>query len=188
MVTVPCESADPLSESGEPEYLYEVVDGRIVEKATGAYECWFASVLFGILNSNAFSKRLGRVFRAVMFDLRPHVGRERRPDVAFVSYERWARDRHLPRSRSWVVIPDLAIELVSRTLLVEDAADKLEEYFKVGVRQVWVVYPVHAKIYIYTSTSSVRILTVADELDGGDVLPGFRVSVRDLFNEAGEPA
>jgi hypothetical protein len=27
-----------------------------------------------------------------------------------------------------------------------------------------------------------------DELEGGDVLPGFRPSVKDLFNKAGEPA
>ena len=67
-------------------------------------------------------------------------------------------------------------------------ADKLEEYFQVGVRQVWVVYPVHAKIYVYSSTTSVRILAPGDELDGGDVLPGFRLSVTDLFNKAGEPA
>jgi Uma2 family endonuclease len=124
----------------------------------------------------------------MIFDLRPRVNRERRPDVAFVCYERWARDRRLPRTRSWAVIPDLAVEVVSPTNTVDEVADKLEEYFTVGVRQVWVVYPVHAKIYVYTSTSSVRILTPADELHGGDILPGFRLSVRDLFDEVGEPA
>lgn len=50
------------------------------------------------------------------------------------------------------------------------------------------MYPVHSKIYVYTSTTSVRILAPADELDGSDVLPGFRLSVRDLFNKAGKPA
>ena len=66
--------------------------------------------------------------------------------------------------------------------------DKLEEYFKAGVRQVWVVYPRHSKVYAYTSTTAIRMLAPGDELDGGDVLPGFHLSVTDLFNNVGEPA
>ena len=188
MATVALEPLDPLSDEGEPDYPYEVVDGRIVEKPMGAYECWFAAVLVEVLAPFAKANRLGRVLPEMIFDLRPHVNRERRPDVAFVSYERWARDRRVPRARSWAVIPDLAVEVVSRTNTADEVTDKLEEYFKVGVRQVWVIYPNHAKIYVYTSISSVRILTRTDELDGGDVLPGFRLTLRDLFDEAGEPA
>ncbi len=47
MATGATERLDPLLEHGEPDGLYEVIDGRIVEKALGAYECWFASVMFG---------------------------------------------------------------------------------------------------------------------------------------------
>jgi len=124
----------------------------------------------------------------MIFDLRPHVDSERRPDVAFVSFDRWARDRRLPRMRSWAVVPDLAIEIVSLTNSADEVAGKLEEYFKAGMRQVWVVYPGQSKIYVYTSTTAVRVLAPGDDLDGGDVLPGFRLSVRELFEQAGEPA
>lgn len=188
MATAELEPLDPLSDFTEPEGLYEVIDGRIVEKAMGAYECWFASVLFATLDSFVRANPLGRVLQEMIFNFRPQINRERRPDVAFVSYERWARDRRIPRTRSWAVIPDLAVEVVSPTNKVDEVADKLEEYFHVGVRQVWVVYPVHAKVYVYTSTTSVRILARGDELDGGPVLPGFRLAVSDLFDEAGEPA
>jgi len=84
--------------------------------------------------------------------------------------------------------PDLAVEIVSRTITADEVADKLEEYFKSGVRQVWVVYPVHAKVYVYSSTTSVHILARGDELDGGIVLPGFQLAISDLFDKAGEPA
>ena len=94
----------------------------------------------------------------------------------------------LTRARSWAVIPDLAIEIISLTNSADEVADKLEEYFKAGVRQVWVVYPRHSKVYDYSSTTAVRVLAPGDELDGGDVLPGFRLSVTDLFDKAGEPA
>lgn len=188
MATVGIEPIDPLAGMREPEGLYEVVDGRILEKSMGAYECWFASVVFGTLDSFVRANPSGRVLQEMIFHLRPHVDRERRPDVAFVSFERWARDRRVPRSRSWAVVPDLAVEIVSPTNSADEVADKREEYFRSGVGQVWVIYPVHARVYVYASTTSVRILARADELDGGDVLPGFRLSLGELFDRAGEPA
>ena len=188
MATVALEPVALALEHGEPDGLYEVIDGRIVEKAMGAYECWFASVMFDALAPYNRANPIGRVVQEMIFDLRPHVARERRPDVAFVSYERWARDRRMPQARSWAVIPDLAVEIVSLTNLADEVLDKLEEYFKAGVRQVWIVYPRHSKVYAYTSTTAIRILAPGDELDGGDVLPGFHLSVTDLFNNVGEPA
>ena len=124
----------------------------------------------------------------MIFDLRPQVDRERRPDVAFVSFERWPRDKRIPRTRSWPVIPDLAVEIVSLSNTADDVAEKLQEYFQVGVRQVWVLYPRQAWVYVYTSTTSVRVLARGAELDVGDVLPGLRLSLRNLFDKAGEPA
>ncbi len=55
-----------------------------------------------------------------------------------------------------------------------------------GLRQVWVVYPRQAWVYVYTSTRPVRVLAPGVELDGEDVLPGLRISVKDLFDKAGE--
>lgn len=188
MATVALDQPESLAVPSEPEGLYEVVDGRIVEKAIGAYECWFAAVMFGVLDPFNRANPIGRVVQEMIFDLRPHVARERRPDVAFVSFERWALDRRLPRAPSWAVIPDLAVEILSRTNTADEVAEKLEEYFKVGVRRVWVVYPRQQWVYDYSSTTAVRVLAPGDDLDGGDVLPGFRLSVTDLFNRAGEPA
>lgn len=145
-------------EPGEPDGLFEVIDGRIVEKPMGVYECWFASVVFGELDPFIQTHPLGRVVQEMIFDLRPIVDRERRPDVAFVSFKRWPRERGLPQSRSWAVVPDLAVEILSPTNSADEIADKLEEYFHLGVRQVWVVYPRHRKIYVYRSVTDVRIL------------------------------
>lgn len=179
---------EPLLIEREPEGLYEVVDGRIVEKPMGVYECWFASLIFRPLDSFVQSNPSGRVLQEMIFNLRPHFNRERRPDVAYVSFERWARDRRVPQARSWAVIPDLAVEIVSPNNLAYEVEDKLLEYFRCGVRQVWVIYPAHARAYVYSSPASARVLGRGDELDGGDVLPGFRLSLGDLFDEAGEPA
>ncbi len=188
MATVTPGRTDAVLDQTEPDYLYEVVDGRFVEKTMGVYENWLAAVIFGRLDRYADENSIGRAVIEMIFDLRPHVDRERRPDVAFVSFERWARDRGIPQTRSWAVAPDLAIEIVSASNTAVEIAEKFEEFFLVGVRAVWVVYPARKKIYAYTSPTQVRILGVEDELSGGDMLPGFRLSVRDLFDKAGEPA
>ncbi len=146
MATTTPERLDVLTDQGEPDGLYEVIDGRIVEKTMGVYECWLASVMFRLIDRFVVANPLGRVVQEMIFDLRPQVDRERRPDVAFVSFGRWAQDRPIPRARSWAVIPDLAIEIVSPTNAADDIAEKLEEYFKVGVRHVWVVYPRQSKV------------------------------------------
>jgi Uma2 family endonuclease len=172
----------------EPDGLYEVIDGRVVEKTMGAYECWLASVIFGALDPHNTANPIGRVVQEMIFDLRPYVERERRPDVAFVSFARWARTQGIPRARSWAVVPELAVEIVSLTNTADEVAGKLEEYYKAGVILVWVVYPGQSKVYAYTSTTTVRVLALGDELDGGDVLPGFRLPLQDLFDKAGEPA
>jgi Uma2 family endonuclease len=188
MATVTPERLDVPIDQLEPDGLFEVIDGRIVEKTMGAYECWVASVIFGALDPYNTANPLGRVVQEMNFDLRPHVDRERRPDVAFVSFERWAQNQRIPRARSWAVAPELAVEIISLTNTADAVAQKLEEYYKAGVILVWVVYPGQSKVYAYTSTTEVRVLAPGDALDGGDVLPGFRLALSDLFEKAGEPA
>jgi Uma2 family endonuclease len=181
MATVAPESLEILS---EPEGLYEVIDGRVVEKQIGAYECWLVGVVFELLNRHVKDNSLGRAVPEMIFDFRPVIKRERRPDVAFISFDRWARNRPVPQTRSWAVVPDLAIEIVSPTNTADEVAEKLEEYFRVGVRSVWVVYPRQFKVYDYRSPTELRVLAAGDELDGGDVVPGFRVRLEAIFEES----
>jgi Uma2 family endonuclease len=187
MATVTPDQVESRAISSEPDGLYEVVGGRIVEKTIGAYECWLAAVMFGVLDPFLKANALGRAVQEMIFDLRPTVDRERRPDVAFVSFDRWAHDRRIPQTRSWAVVPELAVEIVSPSNSADDIAEKLEEYFKVGVRRVWVVYPRQMKVYAYTSPTEVRVLALDDDLDGGDLLPGFRLALRDLFEQPRAP-
>jgi len=188
MSTVRSDQLEYPTNLSEPDGLYEVIDGQFVEKTMGVYECSLAAVIFGALNRYVDDNRLGRALSEMIFDLRPTVDRERRPDVAFLSFERWGRRRRVPQTRSWAVVPELAVEIVSPSNTADDVAEKLEEYFKVGVRRVWVVYPRQLKVYAYSSPTEVRVLALGDELDGGDVLPGFRLALQSLFEQPDEPA
>ena len=86
-----------------------------------------------------------------------------------------------PKTRSWAVVPDLAIEIVSPSNTAYEVTEKLEEYFRVGIRSVWVVYPPQSMVYVYSSPKQVRVLSEGDELDGGDMLPGFSIPLQRIF-------
>jgi Uma2 family endonuclease len=164
------------------EALYEVVNGLRVElPPMGIYSSFIALRLF--LEAAPFSAahRLGIVVAEVLFILDPKQNVRRRPDVAFVSAERWPLDRLIPEDGDWEVVPDLAVEVTSSHDLWDEVLAKMHEYFDKGVRQVWIVVPKRQLVFVFESPTQVRILTKSEELEGGNVLPGFRLPVARLF-------
>ena len=116
----------------------------------------------------------------MLFDL-VSVGRQRRPDVAVVSYKRWPRTRRVPSTEAWEVTPDLAVEVASPSNTAEKVLKKVREYFRAGVRLVWVIFPEPAEVHVHNSPKSVQILDLTDVLRGDPVLPGFRLPLSKLF-------
>ncbi len=168
----------------EPDGLYEVVNGNVVEKpAMGVYETHVASALMCLLGHFIRSNRLGNLESEMLFLLDAANDLKRRPDLAFVSHERWARNRPVPRTAAWEVIPELAIEIISPTNLACEVLVRIDEYFRAGVRSVWVVYPGQELelVYVYESPASVRILTRSDRLELPGILPGFQLPLDSLF-------
>jgi len=99
------------------------------------------------------------------------------PDVAFVRGDRLPGDE----DRYPDLAPDLAIEVVSPSNTGPNIADKVEEYLAAGVVVVWVFDPRRRTVAVHRTGRPVRVLTEADELDGEDVLPGFRLRLDGLF-------
>lgn len=103
----------------------------------------------------------------------------RKPDVAFVRYGRFPEEK-LPPGHAHLA-PDLAAEVVSPNDTYEEVDEKIEEYLRAGVRLVWIISPHNHTVRVYRLNGSSTSLRDNDELDGEDVLPGFRSPVRDLF-------
>jgi Uma2 family endonuclease len=76
------------------------------------------------------------------------------------------------------------VEVVSPTDVAEQLQEKIAEYFQAGVLLVWVVYPQRQQVHVYESLSNIRGLSRTAELDGGVVLPGFRLPLSELFLES----
>jgi Uma2 family endonuclease len=165
------------------DFPFEIVDGqRVVLPPMSAYASRIASNIIVQLGGYVLGNNLGSVVMETLFRLDLPVDRNRRPDVAFVSNERWPASREMPaRDNAWNVVPDLSIEVVSPTDYAADVLEKVDEYFRSGVRQVWLVFPELQMLYAYDSLRSVRILGDADELDGGNLIPGMRLNLTTIF-------
>ena len=82
------------------------------------------------------------------------------------------------------VAPDLVVEVLSKGNTRREMVRKLDEYFRAGVRLVWYVDPKSRTVRVYTTPDDSVVLSEDQHLDGGDVLPGFTLSIRDWFAEA----
>jgi Uma2 family endonuclease len=161
--------------------LCELVDGTLVEKAMGWRESFLAAALITILWTFVKPRRLGLVTGADgMMRLVP--GLVRIPDVAFISWQRLPGQR-IPDEPIPDFAPDLAVEVLSPSNPNREMARKREEYFAAGVRLVWLVAPRARIVEVYTAVDQVAVLNEACTLDGGVVLPGFVLPLRNLFAE-----
>ncbi len=168
-----------------PEH-YEVVDGKIVEIAPMSdYAREVASRLSRAVSRYLETNQLGEsgVERLFRIPLAEDRGRNREPDMYYLSFDRWPRDRIYPfTGNARDVVPDLVGEVASPGDAGEDLIKKVREYLRGGVRLVWVVYPLTQEVHAYSpGAKQVRVYSVADELDAGDILPGFHTPVAALF-------
>lgn len=104
------------------------------------------------------------------------------PDVSFVSTARLPGGE-VPEA-FWPFAPDLAVEIVAPHDRAEDVQSKVREYLDAGTRMVWVLWPKRRSVTVYGPGGDIRDLGPEDELDRGDVLPGFRVRVAALLEAA----
>jgi len=163
--------------------LFEVIDGQRVDlPPMSAYARQIANRLVKRIVLFTAPRDLGEGLTEALFELPAPVNRNRRPDGAFLSYQRWAKDRKCPYDEdAWPVVPELAIEVVSPWDLAVDLHQKIAEYFQAGVQLVWVVYPKAETVVVFESPDTSRELKRTEILDGGTVLPEFQLPLKDLF-------
>lgn len=163
----------------EDKRICELIDGVLVEKAVATREGLYAAYLTRMLWNHAEEFDLGVVLGADA-PFRFRLGLVRVPDVSFVS---WGRipGGEFPDDPISEVIPDLAIEVLSKTNTLAEIELKLDNYFDAGVRLAWVIDPKKERAKIYSSRSRMQEIDSDAELLGSKVLPGFRLPLRDVF-------
>lgn len=181
MATTRLMTVEDLEREGTPEGRWELIDGELVEMSPSGGVASKVAIRFAhLLMVYADPQHLGEVFGAdggfVLFPDRPTI---RVPDVAFVRAER------LPAEADQVgflrLAPDLVVEVLSPTDRMVDVLAKVAMYHDAGVPLVFLVDPRTRSVAVYPLGGPPRDLAEGDEIDGGDVLPGFRVPVTELF-------
>ncbi len=163
--------------------LYELVDGVLVEKAMGLRESVYANRIIGRMEP--FVERHGLGFTAGAdgaMEIMPDLVRI--PDVSFVSWND-VPGEDIPEEPVPELVPRLAVEVISKGNTPKELARKLREYFEAGVRLVWFIYPKTQSAEACTSPTSIRRIGKNQSLDGGDVLPGFKLPLKALFTRSG---
>jgi len=161
-------------------YRDELSRGRLVrEPGPGQEHGRVQAMLGGLLARYAREHGLGYVVSESGFILERHPDTVRGPDVAFVARGRYG---DTPPRRWAEFAPDLAVEILSPSDRPARMAEKVAQYFGAGTRTVWLIDPEERIAVVHASPTAVRVLREGEELDGGEVIPGFRCRLADLFD------
>lgn len=164
-------------------YRFELVEGVLVRMAgSGAEATTIAGIIHGELYSYVRPRRLGIVTPADGVYKFPGTETGLLPDVGFYIAER--RVLITDGRKPLPFAPDLAVEVASPDQRSEDLAAKALMYLGGGTRLVWVVWPAQQRIDVWQSgvlSGPARTLGTGDVLAGLDIVPGFSLSVAQVF-------
>ena len=174
-------TADDLLLLNDGGQRYELVRGALKVMSPSGFEHGeIVGHMTVVIGSFVHEQGLGRVLGAETgFKLTENPDTVRAPDIAFVAAHRSpapAERKKFPR-----LAPDLVVEVCSPHDKQHEVRSKVEDYIAAGVRLIWVVDPATRTITAHRPASEARVIGWDDEVDGHDVLPGFRRSVADLF-------
>ena len=175
---------DLIAAEQETGRLFELIDGVLVEKASGFYESRLAVVLATYLGLFLRKHKLGIALGEGGL-MRVLPGQVRIPDIAFYAWSQF-RGKKLPREAILSRVPDFAVEILSPANTKREMERKRREYFEGGCQLVWEVFPLEKLVHVYKRPSRYTAYGEPAVLDGGRVLPGFQISIRDWFEEAGQ--
>jgi len=178
----PLMTAQELLELPDDGLRHELVRGELTTMAPAGYPHGMASARIGaLLDAFVRERSLGDVLGAETgFTIARDPDTVRAPDAAFVSIARRPAPDDLKGFAQ--LAPDLVAEVISPDDRAGQVAAKVLEWLGAGCRLVWVLYPQLRRVVVHLPDGVSRTLGEGDELDGGDVLPGFRVPVAELFS------
>lgn len=108
-------------------------------------------------------------------------GADRSPDIAWVNRDRWESLTLQEQDRFPPVCPDFVIELRSKTDILKELQQKMQEYLDNGLKLGWLIDVKNQRVEIYRLARPVEVLQSPDYLSGEDVLPGLRLDLTNIF-------
>jgi len=156
---------------------FELINGEIVEKMPTQLHALIANLFNGLLFVYQQKNPIIWVFSEVRVKLPDDNSNDRIPDIAVVLKAGRQIDPDAPLD----YMPDLAIEIQSPGQSDKLMSDKADYYLANGTRMVWIIYK--KRIVEVRTQDDRQLLNEDDILDGGDLLPGFSVAIKDVFQQ-----
>lgn len=174
-------TAEELLRKPDDGFRYELVRGELRKMIPAGSEHGYVAVrIASRLERHVDANALGRVYAAETgFKVSLDPDTVRAPDAAFVRRERVEEAGRV--EGYWPGAPDLAVEVVSPNDRHTEVTEKALAWLEAGCRMVLVVEPSGRTVTVHRSLENVRILTGDATLDGADIVPGWRLSIAELF-------
>ena len=175
-------TADELRRLPRGRHRYELIRGELKKMAPAGNEHGaLAAIVTGFLIVHVRAHKLGKVYAAETgFKLATNPDTVRAPDAAFIRQARL--DEVGPVQGYWPGAPDLVVEIVSPNDLYTEVSEKVAEWLNAGSGMVVVVNPRTKQIFVHVPAADVKVLELDDTLDGGEVVPGWQLPLRELFD------
>lgn len=165
--------------------ICELIDGTLVEKDMSTKEGFLSGFILRRMGNFAEDEELGMVFPGDAH-LRLRAGLVRIPDVYFIPWDR-IPNGELPDDPIASLAPELAVEVITPNNTNREIGKKLEDYFAAGCKLAWIIDPQTKSAKVYTSAKRFKEIDETGILDGGKVLPGFKLSLAELFASTKRP-
>jgi len=157
---------------------YELINGKLREKAVGFWELFIAIRIAERLNAQFYPREgAASVEVPVYCFTEPNHGRK--PDVIFLRNDRFPGNQ-IPAGDVHVA-PDLVVEVISPANSGIELDVKLGEYLAAGVPMVWIVNPSARTIRVYRNDATTRLFRAPDVIENEPLLPGLRLTVVEVF-------
>ena len=173
-------TADDLLRLPDNAHGLELIEGRLVRMSpTGWIHGKIINAIANTLSDFVYAQHLGEVCGAetgFLIDQNPDTVLA--PDAAFVRAEHVTN----PDEEGFLrLAPDLVVEVALPSQYRPEMEEKAQRWLNAGCRMVWLVWPKAKQIDIWRSNIPSVTLNAADNLDGADVLPGFRCQIAKLL-------
>jgi Uma2 family endonuclease len=157
----------------------EYINGRVVQKVSPKFRhSWLEGLLSERLNKHAGRRALGMAAPGLRCTF---AGRSLVFDVSYFRADRVAYGPDGELVDDVFLPPDLAVEILSPGQGPRAAEEKLLFSLRNGVRLGWLIDPYRRRIKVFEPGKRPRVLDDDESLEGGEVVPGFRVAVKTVF-------
>jgi len=172
-------AVDELLRFRDPGKTAELVRGvLVVREPPSTSHGARAARLARRLGNFAEEHGIGEVFaQDTGFKIQGDPDTVRAPDVAFVARDHLGR---IPEAGYAELAPDLVAEILSPADRPGEVLEKVGQWLSAGVRVVWVLDPQRRHARVYRADGTLSLVAANEELDGEDVLPGFRTPLGEL--------